>query len=124
MTFMKAAIADKPDEQFPGFNEPGHNEQDLLLKAGSTHPGKPGTGATPPLVAHAPKPASAGKPATDTPPAAAQTAPATQAGPSSIVKVVVELPANDSPGMPAMPQQSAPYKPTSDVKPAMASPRR
>jgi penicillin-binding protein 1A len=122
-TFMKAAIAGKPDEKFPE-----NPAESLLLKASSGTPARPGIAkpgagnsaaakSVPASLAHSLKPA--------TPSSAAarsiQRASAPAAG--QTVKVVIDLPENDSPARSAFPQIPSPDKARGEVKPALDGPR-
>jgi len=120
MTFMKAAIAGKPDETSP--ENPPENQ---LLKAASAPPAKPGTAKpTPAVTAHSLKPTPPAKPSANSVPAAARaSSPANSPAASQAVKVVVELPTNDSPVRSALPSQSEPNKLRGEVKPAFGGPR-
>ena len=116
MTFMKAAIEGKPDEQFPG---DGPDRQ--LLNAAAPLPAKPG------IAQPAPTPtARLLKPATTTRPGANPSSTAAHAsapGANQAVKVVVDIPADRMQVKPALTSESVPMKQRDQVKPALDSPR-
>jgi penicillin-binding protein 1A len=126
MTFMKAAIAGKPDEQFPG-----NGTDSQMLKASAPVPAKPGItrpAATPP--AGSLKPAAFKSPNSNPAPAAAHAiAPGSkqptsnQATPNQPTRVVIDLSADESKVRPALPSVSAPEKPRGEPKPALDGPR-
>jgi len=113
MTFMKAAIAGKPDEQFPGA---GQDSQ--MLKAGAAPSAKPGSGQA------APKPATSAKPASSPSPAPVHAGlPANSPGAKQPVKLAVDVSPGQSPVRPALPRIPAPDRPRGEVKPALSGPR-
>jgi penicillin-binding protein 1A len=119
-TFMKAAIAGKPDEQFPGADDAS-----LLLKAASALPAKPGRGqASPSVAARALKPPSPTKPASSQSPGATSTIRATQAGGDHAIKVVVDVSGDGHQVRPALPSNPGPESQRGEVKPALGGPRR
>jgi penicillin-binding protein 1A len=120
MTFMKAAIAGKPDEKFSQ-DEPENN----LLKAGKSVPANPGT--TQPAsasLARPPRPAPPAKlSATPSSATARAIPPADAPAVAQPVKVVVDLPTNDSPIRSAFPQTPSPSRARGEVNPALGGPR-
>ncbi len=99
MTFMKAAIAGKPDEQFPG-----DGPDSPLLKAAAAIPGKPGSAqSVPTSTAHSLKPATATRPNASP----SLTAHANLQSVNHAVRVVVDIPADKN-----------------QVQPPLDSPRR
>jgi penicillin-binding protein 1A len=87
MSFMKAAIAGKPDEQFPGGGPVSQ-----MLNAAATLPAKPGSSQPAPApAAHLLKPATAVRPNASPPPATAR---AISSGANQHVRVVVDIPAD------------------------------
>jgi penicillin-binding protein 1A len=118
ITFMRAAIAGKPDEQFPG-----DDESDQLLKAQATPP----TIAQPTSQASARpvQPSTGGKPAgvTQPPPGAATPAKAaaqTAAKPVAKLTEATDVTPHVKPALTAEPMTA---NPRAVVKPAIANPR-
>ena len=94
MTFMKAAIAGKPDEQFPD-----NGPDSTLLKAAVAPPAKPGSMQPAPTpAARLLKPATALRPNPSPLPAAR----ANQSGADQAVKVVVDIPSEEKQVNPAL----------------------
>jgi penicillin-binding protein 1A len=120
MTFMKAAIAGKPDEQFPDYDS-----KDQMLRAGKTIPAKPGTVQ--------PASASLAHPFKPVPPPRLSAAPSPvivrdipRANINAVgqtVKVVVDLPTNDSAVRSAFPQTPSPDKARGEVTPVQEGPQ-
>lgn len=119
MTFMKAAIAGKPDERFPGDEDGG------LLKAGAMQPDSPGAAKAAPVSL-----ATRAKPALSTTPNGRVqslqqrvTSPAPTAN-HEPTRVVVEIPSNDARVRSALLPQAVVDKPHGAVKPALPSSQR
>jgi len=121
MTFMKAAITGKPDEQFPGSGPDGR-----MLKAGTALPAKPGSGQTAPNSgARALKPATSAQPASSPSPASVHTAlPANSPDAKQPVRLTTDVRPGQSPVRPALPRTPPPDRPRGEVKPALSGPRR
>jgi penicillin-binding protein 1A len=121
MTFMKAAIAGKPDEKFSQ-DEPENN----LLKAGKSVPAKPGT--TQPASASLAHPARSVPPVKSSAPSSSAIArvvpPPDAPAAGQPVKVVIDLPTNDSPVKSLLHQTSSPDQVHEEVKPSLGSPRQ
>lgn len=116
MTFMKAAIAGKPDEKFP------QDQTDSQIpKAGAGQPVNPGAAkATAAPSAQGLKPAKtvSGKPIV-----AGSGSPA-QTGAKPAVKQAAAVPTSQPQVRPALPPPPKPEKPRGVVKPALNGPRR
>jgi penicillin-binding protein 1A len=105
MTFMKAAIAGKPDEQFP------HSDIDSqTLKAGAPlHENSAAASAS----------ARRLKPVVNTTPAAPAEEPPTETRAKPAVRVVEDIPAGQPQVRRALPAMEAPERPRGEVKPAL-----
>jgi hypothetical protein len=124
MTFMRAAIAGKPDEQFPAGEIDGQ-----MLKAAAAPAANPRRVATAPSsLARGLKPGAAVKPVLSPRPIAPSAMPPakspTQPGNKPVVRLAVDVPGADSQVRPALPPEPAPAKPRGTVKPALDNPRR
>jgi penicillin-binding protein 1A len=120
MTFMRAAIAGKPNEQFPGYGE-----DSPMLRAAAASPESPESAkAAPPSSSGPPKPITNPKPSSTPQPAASSLKPASQPSNKTVVKLVSNNPTTGSHARPALPQQPPPTKPGTTVKPALENPRR
>ncbi|MGC1462339.1 MAG: PBP1A family penicillin-binding protein [Terracidiphilus sp.] len=116
ITFMKAAIAGKPDEQFP---DDGQDSQ--MLKASASLPAKPGfvhPAPTPP--ARLLKPATATR--LNTSPAPAVAHPISPSS-SQATRVVIDLSADASQVRSALPSESTTARPNGEVRPTLDGPR-
>lgn len=120
MTFMKAAIAGNPDEKF-STDEPANN----LLRAGKSVPVNPGTSRSASAsLAHPFKPASPVKSSAPPSSAIARVIPPVDApATGQPVKVVIDLPTNDSQVRSAFPQTSSSGKIHGETQPALGGPR-
>jgi len=117
MTFMKAAIAGKPDEQFPG-NEPDNQ----MLKAASALPVKPGS--APPVSAsgaHSLRLTTAAKPLSRPSPGLVQATLPGNSGAKQAVRVVVDLPVIEPGITPAL--TPSPDRAQGEVTSPVTSPR-
>jgi len=115
MTFMKAAIAGKPDEQFPG-----NGPDSQMLNAAAALPAKPGSSQPAPAPTARPlKPATATR--TNASPSLA--ANGNSPGANQAVKVVVDIPEDKKQARPALTSESIPMKQRNPVKPALDGPR-
>ena len=124
MTLMRAAIAGKPDEQFPGA---GEDKQ--LLRAGTVLPTNPGPEATAPgSLTRGLKPGGAVKPALSPRPIAPSAMPPAKspAQPANkpVVRLAADVPGANSQVRPALPLEPAAAKPSGIVKPALDNPQR
>jgi penicillin-binding protein 1A len=120
MTFMKAAIAGKPDEQFPD-----DGPDNRMLKAAAAPPSKPGRtpsvqALAPAALARSAKPANAVKPAPSPQPV---TTNGTSPSANQPTRVVINLPADDPQVRPASQLNSVSDKANGEVKPAPARPQ-
>jgi penicillin-binding protein 1A len=116
MTFMKVAIAGKPDEQFP---DDGQDSQ--MLKASASLPAKPGfvhPAPTPP--ARLLKPATATRLNTSPAPAVAHP---TSPSSNQATRVVIDLSADASQVRSTLPSESTAARPSGDVKAPLDGPR-
>jgi penicillin-binding protein 1A len=115
MTFMRAAIAGKPDEQFPG-----DEENTRMMKAAAALPANPGSAKTAPFSSNRPlMPVTAAKPSSSSPAAIAPTRLPSQPAPIPPVKLATA----GRQVKPAMPVLSAPARLGGTVKPALDNPR-
>jgi penicillin-binding protein 1A len=115
MTFMKAAIAGKPDEQFPG-----NGPDSQMLNAAAALPAKPGSSQ--------PAPATTARPLKPATPTRINASPSLAAngnspGANQAVKVVVDIPEDKKQARPALTSESIPMKQRNPVKPALDGPR-
>jgi penicillin-binding protein 1A len=121
MTFMRAAIAGKPDEQFPG----GDEDPDALKAAAATS-AKPGSGKVAPMpIARGSKQTTPAHPMQSTPHTAIEPSNSpSQPTRKPAVKVAITLPETEPAVHPALPKATAPDRPTGAVKPALSGHRR
>jgi penicillin-binding protein 1A len=122
MTFMRAAIAGKPDEQFPGSED---NSQ--MLKASATPPAN-ATHSRPMVDSQIRplKPTSPAAPASKSPPASGAVAPAgshAQVAPKSPLKITVSDPVAGPHARQTAPSQGGQAQPRAIVKPALVNSR-
>ena len=119
MTFMRSAIAGKPDEQFPGYGE-----DSPMLKAAAAVPASPAPAKAAPFSSNKPiQPVVTAKPTSNPPSSIPSALPSSQHGNKPPVKLSADAPTAGAKVRTALRSQSAPSRPSAAVKPALDNPR-
>jgi penicillin-binding protein 1A len=119
ITFMRAAIAGKPDEQFPD-----DGPDSLMLKAAASTPAKPGVRQPAPVSsARQLKPASPAKPPLSPSSGTVHAILPARPGVDSAVKVLVDVPVGEPHVRPVLSPGSAPESRHGGAKPTLAVPQ-
>jgi hypothetical protein len=127
MTFMRAAIAAKPDEQFPGSQQDDRMPKAPAALPANSKPLQPGPVSLPrPLKPGATtKPASRPQPVLPgaISPAISPAFSPAQPARKPAIKLAADVPAAGRQVRPALPPQPAPAMPRAKVKPALNNPQ-
>ncbi len=117
MTFMKAAIAGKPDEQFAG------DMDNNLLEASSALPANKSPLKAAPVAFSRPAKTLSASPSASAARVPSPAKPANQSSNNQPLRVVVEIPSDQPLGRPASLPEPLAEKPRSDAKPALVGPQ-